>query len=332
MTTFVTGGTSSIGRVLVKELSRQGESVRLLARPNSDRSGLDLPGVTFVPGDVTDTESVRRGMAGCERVSHLAAIVGHDVPEATWWKVNRDGACNVLQAALDLGVTSMVQVSSISVLGWTQPGETADESRPVDTSRYLNLYQKTKHAADEAAREYAGRGLNVKIVYPSFGYGCSRATSHPSLQDQTLLRMAAGQPVAVMGSGKNLLTLSYYRDTARGILLAHERGLPGDDYILGGEVLTFPQLWAAVAAVLGKQPPTRRIPLGLLKLVSGLSHRLTGKRIFPDDFFDMISLNWSFSSAKAVRVLGWAYTPFQDGIAETWQEYQRLGWQPGKKI
>ena len=188
MTILITGGTSSIGRVLVKELARRGETLRVLVRPNSDRTGLDLPGVEFLPGDVTNPVSVREAVQGCQFVCHLAAVVGSQVPEAVWWRVNRDGTQIVLQAALDAGVRAMVQVSSLSVLGNTEPGETADESHLPDPSMYRNLYQKTKRAADDLAREYACLGLRVAIVYPGFGYGHSWASSHPSLQDQTLDR------------------------------------------------------------------------------------------------------------------------------------------------
>lgn len=324
MTLFITGGTSSIGRVLIKELAKKGAAMRVLARPTSDRSGLDLPGVEFVPGDVTDLEAVRRGMQGCDQVVHLAAVVGHHAPEAEWWRVNRGGSRNVLQAAFDLGVTSMVQVSSISVLGNTEAGEMADESRPIDPSRYVNLYQKTKHAADEIARDFAARGLSVKIVYPAFGFGCSWASSHTSLQDQTLLRMAAGKPTAIMGNGKNKLLLAYYKDTAAAIQLAHERGKPGEGYLLGNENLTFSEIWAGVARVLGKRPPTRRIPLSVLRALSALSERLRGRPIFPQDFFDMVGLNWCFSNRKARQELGWQPLSFADAIAETWRDYQAI--------
>jgi dihydroflavonol-4-reductase len=328
MTLFVTGGTSSIGRVLIKELARNGVLMRVLVRANSNRDGLDLPGVEFIPGDVTDPESVRRGMEGCTQVTHLAAIVGHNLPEAEWWRVNRDGSRTVLQAAFDRGVASMVQVSSLSVLGYTEPGEIADESRPLDPSRYVNLYQKTKYAADEIARDFAARGLPVKIVYPGFGFGCSWASSHPSMQDQTLLRMAAGKPVAVMGSGKNKLLLAYYKDTVAAIQLAHEFGKPGEGYLLGNENLTFPEIWVEIARVLGKQPPTRRIPLSLLKTISAISERLRSQPIFPQDFFEMAGLNWCFNNRKARQELGWQPQSFADAIAETWRDYQTQGWKP----
>jgi dihydroflavonol-4-reductase len=323
MTTFVTGGTSSIGRVLIKDSARRGESLRVLVRKSSNRAGLELPGVEFVYGDVTDPQAVRAGMAGCERVTHMAAVVGSSTaPEAEWWRVNRDGTRTVFQAAVEAGVRSYVQVSSISVLGSTAPGELADETRPVDPSQYQNLYQKTKHAADVLVQEAAAKGLNAKIVYPCFGFGCSWASSHVSMQEMTLLRLAAGKPAAVMGSGKNVLTLAYYADTVAGIRLAHEKGEAGQDFILGGARLTFPEIWAVIAEVLGKRPPRVRVPLAVIKLISNAGRLFIGHSIFPSDFLDMVGLDWNFSSAKAERLLGWKAHAFKDAVAETWAEYQ----------
>ena len=189
----------------------------------------------------------------------------------------------------------------------------------------MNLYQKTKHAADEIAREFAVKGLPVKIVYPTFGYGCSQASSHPSMHEQTLLRMAAGKPTAVMGSGKNRLCLAYYKDTVAGIMLAHKKGEVGEDYILGNDNLTFVEIWAAIAEVLGKQPPKRHIPLPLLKTVAAGSRFITGKSLFPPEFFDMLCENWCFSNHKAREQLGFQPHSFRDGIAETWAEYKEQG-------
>ena len=326
MATLITGGTSSIGRVLVQQMAGDGEPLRVLVRESSRRDGLELPGVEFVSGDVTDPVSLRKGMAGCNQVVHMAAIVGHQVPESEWWRVNRDGTRIVLRAAQELGIQRMVQVSSLAVLGDTAPGETVDETRPIEPLKDLNLYQRTKHAADEIACEYAANGLQVCLVYPGFGFGCSRASSHPSLHEQTLLRMATGKPVAIMGSGRNRLLLAYYRDTAQGICLALQRGRPGEGYILGSQVLSFPEIWVAIARLLGKRPPTRHIPLALLKMTAHFSRIVTGRSAFPPDFFDMIAHNWSFSTAKACRELGFSPKTFAEAIAETWQDYQASGW------
>ncbi len=324
MTTFITGGTSSIGRVLVKELSERGESMHILVRSNSNRNILPYKEVTFFEGDVTDIQSIRNAINGCDTVTHMAAVVGGDQSRETWYAVNVEGTKNVLTVASQMGISSMVQVSSLSVLGHTQPGELADESRPIDTKLHTNLYQKTKYAADEIAREFAGIGLKVKIVYPGFGFGCSAANSHASMQEQTLLRMAKGEPIAIMGSGKNRILLAYYVDTALGILLAHEKGKCGERYILGNENLSFPEIWKGIAEILGQTPPKRKIPLGFLKAISTTSRLLGKPVVFPQDFLDMISYDWCFSNEKAKTELEWNPCSYVAAMKKTWQDYQRL--------
>jgi nucleoside-diphosphate-sugar epimerase len=138
--------------------------------------------------------------------------------------------------------------------------------------------------------------------------------------------MASGQPVAVMGSGKNQLLLAYYNDTTAGIGLAHESGLRGERYILGNENLTFPQIWQVIAGILHKPASKRRIPLVVLKGISALTQTIRGEAVFPQDFLDMVGLNWCFSNAKAKTELGWQPLAFADAMQKTWEAYQNIGW------
>lgn len=220
----------------------------------------------------------------------------------------------------------MVQVSTLPVLGHTEPGEVADENHPIDTAKHQNLYQKTKFAADQLAREYAAKGLPIKMVYPAFSYSCSHANSHPSLQEQMLLRMAARKPTMIMGDGKNYLCLAYNKDTVEEVLLAHKNGILGEGYILGNENLTFGENLTVIANLLGKKTPHQRIPLSILKTISVVSRAIRGKSVFPPDFLDMIRYNWRFSNKKVRVELGWEPCSFEQGIAETWTDYQSLGW------
>lgn len=336
MVHFIAGATSSIGKVLVKEALARGEEVTALMRPSSRRQGIELPGVRFALGDVTDRASLLSGMRGARRVTNLAAAVGADLPEAEWWRITRDGCANMLFAARELGVESYVQVSSLSVLGSTEPGELRDEGGLPDPSAYTGIYQRTKRAADElvraaAAESSSGRGgLKAAIVYPAFGYGCSSAQSHASMAEMTLLRMAEGKRVAVMGSGRNLIGLAYYKDTARGIELAHEAGRNGEGYILVNGNYSFPEIWEAIAAVLGKKAPTRRLPLCVLKAASAASGLIRGEPIFKGDFLDMISHDWRFSNEKARRELGFAPLGLAESMAETWKEYRDQGYGMGE--
>jgi nucleoside-diphosphate-sugar epimerase len=127
-----------------------------------------------------------------------------------------------------------------------------------------------------------------------------------------------------MGSGKNRLTLSYYKDTVRGILLALDKGSDGRDYILGGPNLTFNEIWQGVAAVLQKSPPGLHIPIPLLRAGVRLARAVTGKDALPPDFLDMVSKNWNYSSARAQAELGWQSLPFATALSETWTEYHKM--------
>lgn len=325
MTTFITGATSPLGRVLVRELVRQGEAVRILVRPTSNRAGLELPGVEFIRGDVTDLVTVRKGITGCDRVCHLAAQVNSQTSEAERWRVNRDGARAVLQAAQDLRVASVVHVSSVVALGPTQ-GAGADESHRAPAGRAYAAQQTMRRAADEIAQEYAGKGLAVKVVYPGFGYGMVRGIAPTGLTAQTLLRMASGKPAVLLGNGRNRLSVTYYKDIAQGILLAHANGQAGEGYLLVGANLTLPQIWQSVADLLGRTPPQRRMPLWLAQTGSVLARLGAGQDPYPADFLAMLRRDWDFSSEQAERRLGWRPRPFRAAIAETWEEAQGMGW------
>ena len=99
-----------------------------------------------------------------------------------------------------------------------------------------------------------------------------------------------------------------------------------EGYILGGEDLTFVEIWAAIAQTLNKKPPELRIPISLIKTVSAFNKLLTGRVIFPQEFLEMVTLNWCFSSQKAHKELGWQPRPFRQAMMETWQDYQLAGY------
>src|SRR5512145_728324 len=103
MTTFITGATTDLGRVLVRELVQAGEALRLLVRADSNRSGLELPGVEFIRGDIGDGVAIRKGMAGCDKVCHLPTLDAL-APGAATSHGLRDAARLVMQAAQDMRV------------------------------------------------------------------------------------------------------------------------------------------------------------------------------------------------------------------------------------
>ena len=81
MKILVTGGTGFIGTHLAKCLAETAHELVCLARENSDVSTLRELGVVIALGDVTDKESLRRRMQGCDWVANLANLFLFWVPD-----------------------------------------------------------------------------------------------------------------------------------------------------------------------------------------------------------------------------------------------------------
>src|SRR5438067_2033677 len=71
MKVLITGGTGYLGRAAVRAFHARGHELVVFAR-SATRSG--LPG-TLVDGDVRDCAALERAAAGCDAISHSAALV-----------------------------------------------------------------------------------------------------------------------------------------------------------------------------------------------------------------------------------------------------------------
>lgn len=117
---LVTGGTGSIGSIVVKQLLEQGVSkVGIYSRDETlqwelSRS-IDDTRVDFIIGDVRDKSRLRDVMSGYSIVIHAAAMKHVPACEKNVWEaiaINVIGAQNVREAAIDAGVNRVVVVST----------------------------------------------------------------------------------------------------------------------------------------------------------------------------------------------------------------------------
>jgi UDP-glucose 4-epimerase len=117
---LVTGGTGSFGHTVAEKLLTRGvEQVRILSRDEAKqdlmRHELSDPRLRFYLGDVRDYLSVERAMQNVDYVFHAAAL--KQVPSGEFFpmeivKTNVFGSENVVRAAEDAGVTSLVCLST----------------------------------------------------------------------------------------------------------------------------------------------------------------------------------------------------------------------------
>jgi len=316
MRAFVTGGTGFIGSSVVRALLDRGIGVRALCRPGSSRANLDGLDVEIVDGDVSDIESLRRGIDGCELVFHVAALYSFWVrPVDRIYEVNVEGTRNVLEAALESGVERVVHTSSVAALGRRDDGRPADETTPVRPEAIIGDYKRSKYLAEQVALEYAQR-LPVVIVNPSFPVGPRDAKPTPT--GRTILDFLHRRMPAYIDTGMNIVDVE---DVGVGHWLAAESGRVGERYILGGENVTMKKLLELLSEITGLPAPRVRIPYGpilalsyvnaaVCRVVPGRTPRMTPETI------RMSRHPMYFDSAKAVRELGFPQTPAKTALAK----------------
>ncbi len=208
---LVTGGTGFVGANVVRELLREGGTVRVLVRPCGDRRALAGLAVEMCDGDLGDPASLRRAVQGARTWTRR--------PEELY-RTNVEGTRAVLQAAADAGVRRVVYTSSVGALGIPKDGTPGTETTPVTLADMVGPYKASKFLAEQVAIGFALKGLPVVIVNPSTPVGPWDVKPTPT--GQMIVDFLQGKMFATLDTGLNLV---HVRDVARGHLLAAERGV-----------------------------------------------------------------------------------------------------------
>ncbi len=331
MDALVTGGTGFVGANVVRELLAEGATVRVLARPGSDRRALADVRVEIVEGDLLDAASLRRAVAGVETVFHVAADYRLWVPDRQLlFRTNVDGTRAVLEAATEAGARRVVYTSTVGALGIPPDGTPGTEDTPVSLRDMVGPYKASKFLAEQVALAMARAGAPVVVVNPSAPVGPWDVKPTPT--GQMIVDFMRGRMFASLDTGLNLV---HVRDVARGHLLAARHGRIGDRYILGHVNLSLREIWARLAAITGRRPPRLTIPYGVAWLGAAClegAARVTGRTPqVPLTAVRMARKRMYFSPAKAVRELGLPQTDvgeaLQDAV-EWFRAHPRAGAEP----
>ena len=314
--TLLTGATGFVGSAVARALLARGHRVRALCRPGNDRRNLAELDVEIVEGDLGDPASLAGAVAGCRYVLHVAADYRIWVPDPdAMLRANVDGSVALLRAAHAAGVERIVHCSSVAALGLTSDGTLADETTPVSEETVIGTYKKSKFRAEQAVLTLVrDEGIPAVIVNPAAPIGPRDIKPTPT--GRMIVDAACGRMPAYLDTG---LCVVHVDDVAEGHLLALERGSIGERYILGGENLLLRDLLALVADSVGRRPPRICLPVGLLWPVALACEGLARFGIEPlvtRDHLRMARKKMFFSSAKAIRELGFAPRPASAAVAD----------------
>ena len=320
MPIFVTGGTGFLGKQVIKELNRLDEDVHLLVRKNSNVEEIDNKRLKIFPGDVTNIRTIREALKGCKTIFHMASLVKAWVRNPSeFYRVNVEGLKNVMECALEEGVSKFVYTSSFMAIGPSN-GKINTEETQHDPDHLHNHYERTKYIADQLTAGYLNKGLPVITVYPCVIYGPGEITEG-NLVVRIILDFLEQKIPGILGDGSKLWNYVFVTDVVKGHLLAMEKGKIGEKYILGGENISMGNFFKLIEALSGINAPRRHIPFWIAKMSARydeLIARISGKTPkHTPSIIEIYKHDWAFSSEKAEQELGYTHISLKEGLDRT---------------
>lgn len=320
---FVTGATGFLGGELVRQLRKANHDVTALVRNPAQAGHLETLGVVIAKGDITDKESMRAPMQGCDGVFHAAAwykIGARDNKQA--WNINVDGTRNVLEMMQELNIPKGVYTSTLAINSDTK-GVEADENYHF-SGKHISEYDRTKAAAHEIAMDFIKNGLPLVVLMPGVIYGPDgQSMSDLALKDFLRQRL----PLAPMVSA---YSWGHVEDIASAHILAMENAAPGSKYIICGPTHTLHEAFTIAKAISGKRMPLF-VPPFMLKFSSYLAASV--EWLFPlPEMYSSESLwvqagrTYIGSNSKARRELGYHPRPLQEGLEQTFAAWKGSIW------
>lgn len=315
----MTGATGFIGGEVARQLRARGDDVVCLVRDRARAAGLADHGCELVEGSLSDASAIAAGMEAADAVIHGAAVYEVGIPReqhTAMYEANVLGTETVLRAALDERVPKVVYVSTIAAFGDTH-GQVVDESYEHPGSEFTSYYEQTKYEAHRAAKRLiAEEHLPCVIVQPGGVYGPG---DHSAL-GRTLEQFVDGKlpliPFPDLG-----MNLVHVEDVAAGILLALDRGKPGESYVLGGQITTMRETIDTAARVVGRKPPRGTMPTALLKLLRPVGPLVGRVMDQPPNLSELIrsadGVTFWARHDKAMKELGYSPRSLEPGLRDT---------------
>ncbi|MFQ6070238.1 MAG: SDR family oxidoreductase [Candidatus Aminicenantales bacterium] len=255
---LVTGGAGFIGSHLTEELTKRGESVRVIdnfitGKKENLTSFLDC--IEFIEGDIRDLELCRQAAQGVDYVLHQAALpsVPRSVADPlTTNEINIRGTLNLLLASRDAGVKKFVFASSSSVYGDhpSLPKKEGEEGSP------LSPYALTKMVGEKYCLIFH-RIYNLPTVslryFNIFGPRQDPHSQYSAVIPRFITRMLEGKEPVIFGDGQQSRDFTFVRNVVEANILAAGAAdaAGGAVNIACGEKTTVNDLAAKINEILG---------------------------------------------------------------------------------
>lgn len=250
----VTGASGLIGSVLCRTLLEKGNEVSGMSRSGISKH-LSHRNFTFIKGDILRKGDLQILMEGCDAVIHTAAAIqlGYGFSQSLY-DINVTGTQNVLEVAQQMNVSKIIHFSSVHAYNHLPKDQVLNESRDFVFDNVV-FYDITKRDSHQLALKAAENGQHVCVVCPSSVIGFP--DERPSKIGKAIMDIYNEKVPAVIKGGFDFVDV---RDVVDGCLVALEKGVSGESYILSGKYYSLKEFADLILSIKGSQKTLKVLP------------------------------------------------------------------------
>jgi nucleoside-diphosphate-sugar epimerase len=283
---YIAGGTSFLGKKVVKKFLSEGLEVRCLFRSETARSKLADLGKDFknqldlIGGNLYSSDSLIYSLKGAQCAIYMVRLEYVDFIK------------NFLDAALKCGLKRVVFVSSTTTMLPTE-----------------NKFKTLKLEAEELIKK---SGINYTILRPTMIYG--------GKEDNNFFKMLSFIKkkgfFVIFGSGKNLIHPVHVDDVADAIFKVFNNPVSyNNTYVIcGREALQYNEMLQIVRNKLGRDFRIIKLPIGASKFAVNIYKKIVKKSDFNSDQIERMKIDKAYSYEEAGKDFGFSPMSFKEGI------------------
>ncbi|MEI7616496.1 MAG: NmrA family NAD(P)-binding protein [Actinomycetota bacterium] len=289
---YIAGGTSFLGKKVVKNLAETGAEVRCLFRSEAARSKLIILGndlkkhLDLAGGNLNSVDSIASSLKGAQSAIYMVRLEYVDFVK------------NFLDAAIKCDLKQVIFVSSTTTMLPTE-----------------NKFKTLKLEAEELIKT---SGLNYTILRPTMIYG--------GKEDNNFYKMLNFIKkkgfFVIFGSGKNLIQPVHADDVAEAIFKVFDNpaALRKTYVICGRDALQYNEMLQTVRKALGRNFRIIRLPIGASKFAVNVYKTIVKKSDFNSDQIERMKIDKAYPYEEACRDFGFAPMSFKEGIEKEIKE------------
>lgn len=325
---LVTGATGLIGSHILYALLQTEDCVKAIRRDEkstqktlhtfsyyTNKAQEFFDKITWCDADITYIPSLIEAFDGVDEVFHCAGYIDFDSSQFdALMEINMNGTANVVNACLQLSISKLYYISSISALGGAVNGAAITEESEWQIKSSNSAYSASKFKAEMEVFRGQAEGLDVCVVNPGVVIGPGDWKTGSSA-----IFGAMWKGLQFFPPGK--IAVVDVRDVVKVLLELRKQSIYNERFIVVTENIPIKDFLIAVADSIGRPRPQRKLSAFVANIawrVEKIRSRITG--VSP--LITKAAIRSSFSSIeysnkKIKEAIHIEFIPISQSIKET---------------